>query len=75
MDPMADRMCRSPALAQSEADATSNNREAEPQDDRVRLGPSAAVDHEADALPVACILPVDLQQLGVGALESVLIGR
>ena len=51
--------------------------EAELHDDRVRLGPSAAVDHEADAPLEAglAFVSVDLQQLGAGALEGVRIGR
>ena len=74
---MADRSGHSPALAHRKADATRDEREAELHEDRVRLGPPAAVDHEADALLVVAALAlvsVDLQQLGVDVLEGVRIG-
>jgi hypothetical protein len=76
--PMADYSGHSPALAHREADARSEEREAELHDDRVRLGPSAALHHEADASIVVAavlIIPEMMQQLGIGALEDARAGR
>jgi hypothetical protein len=76
LHPLADCSGHTPTLAHREADATSNVREAEMHDGRVRLGPSAAFDHYADDLvvgAVVCLVPVALQQPVV--LEGVHFGE
>ena len=75
---MADPRDQTPALAHREANTSSDAREAELHDGRVRFGPSATLDHRSDALLVGAAVfhvSVELQQLGVGELQKLGVRR